>query len=306
MFKNKRIIQTLAILLLVAIGFSGCKSKFEKLRASNDTGRKYQEAIRLYNNGKYSKALVLFNDLVKLYRGRPEAEDLNYYFAFTNYKLGDYTTARYQFKSFTDTYPGSPKAEECRYMAAYCYYLESPVYSLDQDNTLKAIESLQLFINIYPESDRAEEVSGLINTLRDKLERKSYENAKLYLDIGDYLAAVIAFENSLRDYPDTKYAELLEYYKIEAQYKYALNSSDRRKEERFRTAIEFSEDFVSDYPDSKYIKDAKEFKSDSEKKIVAVKETLSALAVLQKEAEERIKKREEEQTLKETPVSPQG
>jgi len=307
MFKNKRIIQTLAVLLLVAIGFSGCKSKFEKLRASNDTGRKYQEAIRLYNNGKYTKALVLFDDLVKLYRGRPEAEDLNYYFAFTNYKLGDYTTARYQFKSFTDTYPGSPKAEECRYMAAYCYYLESPVYSLDQDNTLKAIEALQLFINIYPESDRAEEASGLINTLRDKLERKSYENAKLYLDMGDYLSAVIEFENSLRDYPDTKYAELLEYYKIEAQYKYALNSSDRRKEERFRTAIEFSEDFVSDYPDSKYIKNANEFKSDSEKKIVAVKETLSALAVLQKEAEERIKKREEEQqVLKETPVSPQG
>lgn len=306
MFKNKRIIQTLAILLLVAIGFSGCKSKFEKLRAGNDTARKYQEAIRLYNNGKYTKALVLFDDLVKLYRGRPEAEDLNYYFAFTNYKLGDYTTARYNFKSFTDTYPGSPRAEECRYMGAYCYYLESPVYSLDQDNTLKAIEALQLFINIYPESDRAEEASGLINTLRDKLERKSYENAKLYLDIEDYLAAVIAFDNSLRDYPDTKYAELLEYYKIEAQYKYALNSSDRRKEERFRSAIEFSEDFVSNYPESKYLKDANEFKGDSEKRIVAVKETLSALAVLQKEAEERIKKREEEQTLKETPVSPQG
>src|SRR5690554_1380418 len=306
MFKNKRIIQTLAILLLVAIGFSGCKSKFEKLRASNDTGRKYQEAIRLYNNGKYTKALVLFDDLVKLYRGRPEAEDLNYYYAFTNYKLGDYTTARFHFKSFTDTYPGSPKAEECRYMAAYCFYLESPIYSLDQDNTLKAIEALQLFINIYPESDRAEEAAGLINTLRDKLERKSYENAKLYLDIEDYLAAVIAFENSLRDYPDTKYAEQLEYYKIEAQYKYALNSSDRRKEERFRTAIEFSEDFVSDYPESRYIKDANDFKSDSEKRIVAVQETLSALAVLQKEAEERIKKREEEQALKETPVSPQG
>jgi outer membrane protein assembly factor BamD len=306
MFKNKRIIQTLAILLLVAIGFSGCKSKFEKLRASNDTGRKYQEAIRLYNNGKYTKALVLFDDLVKLYRGRPEAEDLNYYFAFTNYKLGDYTTARFQFKSFTDTYPGSPKAEECRYMAAYCFYLESPIYSLDQDNTLKAIEALQLFINIYPESDRAEEAAGLIDTLRDKLERKSYENAKLYLDIGDYLAAVIAFENSLRDYPDTKYAELLEYYKIEAQYKYAINSSDRRKEERFRTAIEFSEDFVSDYPESRYIKDANDFKSDSEKRIVAVQETLSALAVLQKEAEERMQRREEAEALKETPVSPQG
>src|SRR5690606_19390086 len=102
MFKNKRIVQMLAIMLISLIGLSGCKSKFEKLRASNDTARQYQEAIRLYNAKKYNKALILFDDLVKKFRGRPEAEDLNYYFAFTNYHLKDYTTARYQFRNFTD------------------------------------------------------------------------------------------------------------------------------------------------------------------------------------------------------------
>jgi len=307
MFKNKRIVQMLAIMLISLIGLSGCKSKFEKLRASNDTARQYQEAIRLYNAKKYNKALILFDDLVKKFRGRPEAEDLNYYFAFTNYHLKDYTTARYQFRNFTDTYPNSPRAEECRYMAAYCYYLESPVYSLDQANTLKAIESLQLFINIYPESERAEEAAKLIDDLRGRLERKSYENSKIYLDIGDYLAAVIAFDNSLRDFPDTKYAEQLEFYKIEAQYLYALNSSERRKEERFRDAIEFADDFMSNYPESSYLKEASTYKADSEKKIIETQETLAEWSVLQKEAEEKAKKREEEeQRLKDTPNSPQG
>ena len=297
----------LAIMLISLIGLSGCKSKFEKLRASNDTARQYQEAIRLYNAKKYNKALILFDDLVKKFRGRPEAEDLNYYFAFTNYHLKDYTTARYQFRNFTDTYPNSPRAEECRYMAAYCYYLESPVYSLDQANTLKAIESLQLFINIYPESERAEEAAKLIDDLRGRLERKSYENSKIYLDIGDYLAAVIAFDNSLRDFPDTKYAEQLEFYKIEAQYLYALNSSERRKEERFRDAIEFADDFMSNYPESSYLKEASTYKADSEKKIIETQETLAEWSVLQKEAEEKAKKREEEeQRLKDTPNSPQG
>src|SRR5690606_31263153 len=201
MFKNKRIIQTLTLLLLLTLGFSGCKSKFEKLRASNDTARKYQEAIRLYNDGKYNKALVLFDDLVKRFRGRPEAEDLNYYFAFTNYKLRDYTTARYQFKNFTDTYPGSPRAEECLFMAAYCYYLESPVYSLDQDNTLKAIEALHLYINVIANIDRAEEAAGLIADLSGKLERTSLQNAKIYQVIGDNKAAVIAIVNSLCAFP---------------------------------------------------------------------------------------------------------
>src|SRR5690606_15874320 len=310
MFKNKRIVQTLAILVLAVVGLSGCKSKFEKLRASNDTGRKYQEAIRYYNEEKFSKALVLFDDLVKRYRGRPEAEDLNYYFAYTNFQLKDYTTARYQFQSFTESYPGSQRAEECRYMAAYCYYLESPVYSLDQENTLKAIEALQLFINIYPNSERAEEAANLIDNLRGKLERKSYENSKIYLDIGDYLAAVIAFDNSLRDYPDTKYAEQLEYHKIEAQYLYALNSSERRQEERFNDAIEFADDFLADYTESENADDALKFKADAQKGIERVKSTLEEWSVLQKEAEARQQRQKErvksEEIIEETPISPEG
>ena len=303
MFKNKRIIQVAVIMLLAVMGITGCKSKFEKLRASNDTARKYQEAIKLYNNEKYSKALVLFDDLIQRFRGQAEAEDLYYYHAYTNYRLKDYLTARHQFMTFVNTYPNSPKAEECRFMSAYCYYLEAPVYTLDQSNTQKAIESLQLFINLYPDSERAEEAAGLIDELRDRLERKSYENAKLYLDIGDYQSAVIAFENSLRDYPDTKFAEEMEFSIIEAQYLFALNSSEYRQEERYAEAITFANDFLKNYPDSKYVKEANKFKEDSINKTAEVKKQLAYWAELQKESIEKMKSKN---TPKDTIITPQG
>ena len=86
MFKNKSL-AILSLFILFTVVFTGCKSKFEKLRASTDVAKKYQEAIRLYNNKDYSKALVLFDDLVQRYRGRSESEDLYYYYAYTNYKL---------------------------------------------------------------------------------------------------------------------------------------------------------------------------------------------------------------------------
>lgn len=266
-------------LLLIA---QGCKSKFEQLRESTDIAKKYQEAVKLYEKKDYTKALILFDDLVQRYRGRAEAEDLYYYFAYTNYKLRDYTTARYHFKSFADTYPSSSKAEECRYMSAYCFYLESPTFSLDQGNTLKAIEALQLFINLYPASDRVEEASKLIQNLRDKLEIKSYENAKLYLNIGDYKSAVIAFKNSMRDFPDTKYAEEMEFLTIKSQYLYAKNSFEEKQEERFLEAIQLSNEFAENYPSSKYLKEAEQFKIDSEKDIVSVKKFLANLAAEQK------------------------
>jgi outer membrane protein assembly factor BamD len=274
MFKNKRLL-AVSICLLFSVSIISCKSKFEKLRLSNDTAKKYQEALKLYKDKSYSKALILFDDLVQKYRGRPEAEDLSYYYAYTNYKLKDYTTSRYHFKTFADSYPNSPKAEECRFMAAYCYYLESPIYSLDQENTLKAIESLQLFINLYPKSDRVPEASKLIDNLRDKLETKSYANAKLFLDIGDYKSAVIAFRNSMRDYPDTKYAEEMEFLSINAQYLYAKNSFEYKQEERFNEAISMFTEFSEKYPTSKYLKEAQGIKKDSERAIVEVRKVLA-------------------------------
>src|SRR6476661_10238656 len=104
MFKNKRLL-AVSITLIFTILFAGCKSNFEKLRLSNDTSKKYQEAIKYYNKKDYAKALVLFESLVQRYKGRSEAEDLYYYYAYTHYRTKDYLNARYHFKIFADTYP---------------------------------------------------------------------------------------------------------------------------------------------------------------------------------------------------------
>src|SRR5690606_16098278 len=186
------------------------------------------------------------------------------YFAYTNYRLRDYTTARYQFKVFADTYPNSARAEECRFMSAYCYYLDSPNFTLDQENTYRAIESLQLFINLYPKSDRVVEASSLIADLRDKLEKKAMANARLYLDIGDYKSAIFAFENALRDYPDTKYAEEMEALSVEAQYLYAANSLEIRQEERYTQVVEMANTFSEEFPESKFLKNVQDYRKRAE------------------------------------------
>jgi outer membrane protein assembly factor BamD len=277
MFKKQRPILS-GLLLIIILVAGSCKSKFEKLKASNDNAKKYQAALALYNKKQYSKALELFETLVQRYRGQAQAEDLYYYYAYANYNLKDYTSARYHFKTFADTYPSSLRSEECRFMAAYCFYLDSPIYSLDQENTTKAIEALQLFINLYPKSERVAEAGKLIQNLRDKLERKAFENARLYLTIGDYMSAVMAFGNALRDYPDTKYAEEIDFLTIEAQYLYAEHSRNYTQEERYNLAISFEQQFAEKYPSSKYLNDALSLKKESERGIVKAKRELAEQA----------------------------
>lgn len=263
--------------LLVLSTAVGCKSKFEKLRTSSNIALKYQEAIKYYENKKYSKAQVLFEDLSQRFRGQAEAEDLTFYSAYTSYRLKDYTTARYHFGQFASNYPNSARAEEARYMSAYCYYLESPRYSLDQEYTFRAIEALQLFINLYPESERVQVAEGHIAELRDRLEKKAFLNAKLYLDMGlmdDYRAAVVAFDSALRDYPDSKYAEEMEFLSIKAQYLYGINSTVRRQQERLEEALDLYTRFNANYPESKFMAEAAELKNQAESKIEDAKKKM--------------------------------
>jgi outer membrane protein assembly factor BamD len=263
----------LFIVLLVVLG--GCKSKYEKLRASNDFGKKFQEAKNLYNKKEYTKALGLFDDLAPKYRGQSSASELFYYQAMTNYKLKDYTSAAYLFKEFATTFQSDPKAEECRFLTAYCLYLDSPNFSLDQDNTQSAIERLQLFINLYPNSERVAEANKLIQTLHERLEEKSYANAKLYLTIGYYQAAVLAFGNTLRDYPDTKYAEEIDYLTAKAQYLYAAHSLETKQEERFSQAMTMADQFNDKYTTSKYANEIAAIKKDSQQGIAKAKQVLA-------------------------------
>ena len=124
-------------------------------------------------------------------------------------------------------------------------------FSLDQENTYKAIDALQLFINLYPKSDRAAAAGKYIADLSGKLEDKAFENAKLYLRLGqvmldNYRAAVIALKNAQRDFPDIKYAEEMDYLMIKSQYLYAKNSYVIRQEDRYNEALALYTEFTEE------------------------------------------------------------
>ena len=135
----------LSAIICMFILFASC-SEYSRVTKGKDMDAKLELAVKLYSKGQYYKALPLFEELITIFRGTKKAERTYYYYAYTNYKLGDYEAAAYDFENFSKTFPSSEFAEECAYMHAYCYYQDSPKYSLDQTNTIKAINELQLFI----------------------------------------------------------------------------------------------------------------------------------------------------------------
>jgi outer membrane protein assembly factor BamD len=131
--------------------------------------------------------------------------------------------------------------------------------------TYEAIEKLQEFINLFPESDYVTNANKLVRELEYKLEKKAFEIAKQYNLISDYPAAVKSFDNFIFEFPGSKLREEALFYRLDSAFKLAINSIEYKKtiqngvvhlrKERLETAKEYSDAFKLIYADSKYIED---------------------------------------------------
>lgn len=243
--------------LLLVVLASSC-SEYQRVLKSSDNDLKYQKAMEYYQAEDYMRAGTLLNELIGVYRGTEKSEDAHFTYANCLYKMQDYQIGGHYYKLFVQNYPTSLKAEEAQFMAAYCSYKMSRNPRLDQTETYEALDGFQLFINLYPRSEKAVEATKLMDELRDKLVYKSYLNARLYFNLGDYLgnnykSAIIAARNSLEEFPDTQYREELSFLILESRYIEAVNSIEEKKEDRLRETIDEYYSFINEFPQSQYI-----------------------------------------------------
>lgn len=263
-------------LSIALFSITACKSTFEKVRTSGDQELILTTAFSYYEKQNYQRALTLFDLVLNTLRGDARAEKAYYDYAYCHYYTKQYLLAAYYFKNFSNTFTNSPLREESAYMTAYCNYLLSPSFRLDQSNTQKAIEEFQLFTNLFPKSKRVEECNKLIDELRRKLEDKAFAEGQLYYDLRQYQAAVISFDNLLRDYPESPDVERVRYLIAKASFLLSENSVIEKKTDRYNETVVRANDFLEKYPKSKYASEVSEIRKDSEHAIKRVKAKLKA------------------------------
>ncbi len=227
----KKIVST----LLLVLAFSAC-SEYQKALKNEDVAVKFDLATKLYDAGKYSKAIRLFEQIAPAYRGKPQAEKMYYMYAQAFYKTKQYYISAGRFESFVASYPKSEKVEEASFLEAVSYSKSSPVYSLDQTETNKGIERMQAFIDEFPNSTYLTEANVIAKALREKLEKKSFEIAYEYYKISDHKSAMIALDNFIVDYPGTQYKEKALFYKLNSSFIVAENSFINKMETRLTDA----------------------------------------------------------------------
>ncbi len=251
-----------SIILVLALTIGAC-SKFRKIEKSEDWRVKYEAGINYYNKKDYYRSAILFEQILPIVRGLPEGEKVEFYLAYCQYNERSYLLASNQFKTFFETYGRSPLAEEAYFMFAYSLYVASPADNLDQKNSIEAMDAMQNFLNQYPDSKFSEKAVEVITTSQVKLEKKGFTNAEHYLKLKYYQAAIIAFDNFRKNFPDSKYLEQVAYLKIIAQFKLAQQSIPSKQLERFNSTLEFYKELVDNYPKSPFLREAQRMYSES-------------------------------------------
>ncbi len=256
---------------VTVLGLSSC-GKFEKFRKSADLPTKYKAAVNYYKNKDFSKAGILFDEIMPLMKGDSTQELATFYQANCDFNLGSYTLASSHFKKFAEVFSRSEYAEEAIYMSAFSLYKDSPNFNLDQTGTLAAINEIQSYLNNYPETKFKDDCTNIIKELRKKLEKKAYEKAKLYyktspFNIASLKSSVIEITNFQRDFPDSDYSEEMAYMKVLAQYDLAKSTIESKQKERYAEASKFYLDLIDKYPQSAYLKEGEKMYELSNKEV---------------------------------------
>jgi outer membrane protein assembly factor BamD len=227
----------------------------------------YERALNFYENGQYLSAARLFEELYPLAIGTNRADTILFFFANCYYQNRDFEMAAFHFKDYVRRYPRSERTELAHLMAVKAIYNLSPYYALDQMETNYAIEELNLFISLYPQSKYMDECNGMLDDLRNKLAKKDFEIIKLYFNTEHYQATQIAITNFLKLYSYSPYAAEAAFILVKNNYQFAKKSVEKKKVERYRDCVEAYQSFLINYPESTWLKEAKKYADDAQKQI---------------------------------------
>ncbi|MDR1344333.1 MAG: outer membrane protein assembly factor BamD [Tannerellaceae bacterium] len=267
----KKLVCYISVMMLL---FSSC-GEYNKVLKSTDYELKYSYAKKYFNAKQYTRSATLLEDLIVVFKGTSNAEESLYLLAQSYYGQKDYQTASQYFNTYYTTYPKGDYVELARYYSGYGLYLDSPDVRLDQAQTYKAIEELQLYLEYYPQSERATDAQNIMFELQEKLALKELMSTRLYYNLGsyqayignNYLSSIITAQNALKDYPFSKYREDFIYIMLQSKYELALVSISEKLQGRYRDVVDEYYNYVNEYPEGKYRRQAQRFFDYANKRI---------------------------------------
>ncbi len=243
-------VSILVFSLLLFAPITGCTS--EEAERQMPAAERFALGMELFNDEDYLQAIEEFKVVTLQYQATAFADDAQFYMAESRMAREEFILAAFEYEILLRTMPTSEFVSRARFQRATCYYNMSPSSRLDQENSRKAIDEYQAFIEYHPTDSLATVAEQRITEMNTKLAQKDFDNGITYLRLEYNKAAVYYFDLVLEKYHDTPYAEPALLRKAQAQV--------ARK--RYAEAKEALDRFREKYPNSALGSDAETLQAD--------------------------------------------
>jgi outer membrane protein assembly factor BamD len=234
--------------LLVCFFYTGCKNE-ELIRAGDSIDVAYKKALNQYRSENYREAGKAFETVINTARGTDYARSSYFFLAESYFESNQFLLAADGYNRFISLYPQSPKRETAAFKEALSYYKQSPRFKLDQTNSRKAIEKFRIYLDRFPDTQRADDAGKYLTEMRSKLAHKNYESAELYMRLDNYDSAIVYYSLTVSLFPESSWAERALVKEIGAYNEYASKSIQSSQRNRYKKAVSAYEKYLQLFPE---------------------------------------------------------
>ncbi|HUN40738.1 MAG TPA: outer membrane protein assembly factor BamD [Acetobacteraceae bacterium] len=214
----------LAAILPLLSACGGSDDKADGGQVALDAATQTASVDTLYNNGmdalnaqRYTSAINQFAAVEANYPYSSWAQRALLMEGYAQYMANHYTDSIGTLNRFTQLYPTSTDIPYAYYLRALCYYEQIEDIQRDQQDTVDAMNALQVVVDRFPGSAYARDAQLKIDLCRDHLAGKEMAIGRWYQGQHFYEAAIGRFQTVVNDFQTTNHvpealARLVEVY----------------------------------------------------------------------------------------------
>jgi outer membrane protein assembly factor BamD len=263
------------ILALVVVCFTLSACSGEKKYKYQTPKEAFEKGEAAFNKKRYTDAIDFFKGVFDFGRTNEYADDAQLMLAKAHQASGDYATAQTDYLEFMRLYRSDPRSIDAEFERLRCYNELSPDFDLDQTDTEQAITNMNIFLQRYPNDQRAPTVMLMIKEMRDKLGHKVYVSGQTYERRNYFQAAAMSYEQVLERYGDSQWADDALVAAIRCYIGFAKASVVERQTERYQKAIDTYNRLVELFPKSDLLRTAEGYYTEANDALQAIKKPVA-------------------------------
>ena len=203
-FPTRRIVPTL-LALATLTALAGCSKDKELAYKEQSIYEIYSQAVVYVDEGRDEEAAKYFDEVERQHPYSVWATTAKLMSAYAHYHANQYDEAVTRLDRFIAVHPGNRDIAYAYYLKGLCYYEQIADVRRDQEQTRKALDSLQDVVTRFPSTPYGRDARLKIDLTRDHLAAKEMDIGRYYLGTRNYLSAVNRFKVVVETYSSTSH-----------------------------------------------------------------------------------------------------